>query len=65
MIIGESWEWTHSKRMLSSVTQVVLRTMRLDTIVGKFAANLSCLPNLKSVTLANNNFKTFYDVSLI
>jgi hypothetical protein len=62
IVVGESWEWTHTKRMLVNVTEVSLRHMRRDVIANKFAANLSWIPNLKSLTLADNDLKTFADV---
>jgi hypothetical protein len=49
--------------MLSSVTETCLRHMKKETIVSKFAANLAWLPGLKSLTLIDNDIKTFADVS--
>ena len=65
VVIGENWEWAHSKRMLSSVTETYLRHMKKETIVSKFATNVAWLPALNSLTLIDNDIKTFADVSSV
>lgn len=66
VVVGENWEWAHSKRMLCSVTEAYLRHMKKETIASKFAAaTLAWLPALSSLTLIDNDIKTFADVSVV
>eukprot|EP00602_Paraphysomonas_sp_CaronLab_P009222 CAMPEP_0185034562 /NCGR_PEP_ID=MMETSP1103-20130426/24561_1 /TAXON_ID=36769 /ORGANISM="Paraphysomonas bandaiensis, Strain Caron Lab Isolate" /LENGTH=848 /DNA_ID=CAMNT_0027571271 /DNA_START=69 /DNA_END=2615 /DNA_ORIENTATION=- len=65
LVTGEGWEWAHSKRMLSSVTEVSLRHMRKEAVISKFVVNLSWLPSLRTLTLAENDLRTFYDISTL
>lgn len=46
-----------------NVTEVSLRHMRKEIITNKFAANLSWIPNMKTLTIADNDLKTFADVN--
>lgn len=48
--------------MLMNVSEVSLRHMRKDVIANKFAGNLSWIPNMKTLTLADNDLKTLFDV---
>lgn len=62
MIVGDHWDWTHPKRSLSTVKEALLKRIRRDVIIGKFASNISWLPALKSLTLADNGISSLLDV---
>lgn len=62
LLVGETWDWMQSKRMLATVTEACLEHMKKDVILGKFGANISWLPALKSLHLAHNDLHSYEDL---
>ncbi len=63
--VGDSWEWTQSRRLLLNVTEASLYHMRRETVLAKFsAAHVASLPALRTLRLIGNDFSTLANVSV-
>ncbi|KAJ1436821.1 hypothetical protein B484DRAFT_248364 [Ochromonadaceae sp. CCMP2298] len=62
--VGDTWEWTPSKRLLLNVTEASLFHMKRSTIVAKFsAAQIAAMPALKCLRFVFDDFATLKSVS--
>jgi hypothetical protein len=64
--IGNTWEWTPSKRLLASVVEASLCHMKRQTFMHKFnSTHMQMLPALKVMRFLNVDFVTLTQVPII